>query len=217
VKFRGEPTPETTKVTFTVQNFNSILPDAPAPVYVQASEGDVLDILFIRASDDNNVLNLGMDEFHAGCGNIMQDALFVETSLRYWHKQFNFWINPDVGTARDARCGDCHHILPENVRNGAVHPDIDFLALIHKSDQRDFTDGAAPHAFSAEVDLVFSSGQRSAFIHELGHAAFGLSDEYRGWNREATRHLPNNWKRKRDAKAVAPLRHKTEDDVRRIR
>ena len=213
--------PERIDIHFVLQDYLSSFPMHPVPVYIQGHPKDLLDVLFIPSiaeQSDAMIDQAFQDDFRKKCRSIIQEAIFTEPSLKFWRRQFNFWINNQAGVAKDASCGDCCHDPPENFTSipRYISGDIEFKALLHKGTQWDFTDHCNTF-FSAEMDLVDNLGERSSFLHELGHAAYGLSDEYYGgYNEEAEDHLPNNWLKKARARDSAPLRHKTEDDVRVI-
>lgn len=215
---------DTVTVTFALQDYHKILPDFPAPVYVQGDMLDVMDVLFIPAkgSAGNTEINEAfLNDFRKNCRLIIKDALFKEPSIRFWRKQFNFWINYHPGQAMNASCDDCCHVPPENLDEASdtiyVSDDIEFRALLHKEGQWDFTDHCSA-MFSAEMDLVADYNENSSFLHEFGHAAFGLSDEYSGGNNvEAREHLPNVWETRSRARIVAELRHKKKDDAIKLR
>lgn len=209
--------PDDAEVSFVLQDYYSAFPEHPVPVYVQADMRDVTDLLFIPAQSDavNDPLPAAFfPEFRSSCRSIIKDAIFQEPSLRFWRKHFNFWINPMAGRALDARCGDCCHVPPDNM--ALIPEEIEFRALLHHDLQWDFTDHCNT-LFSAEMNLINDHDEKSSFLHELGHAAFGLSDEYPGgYNYQAVEHLPNNWDRRKDARKQAHLRHKSERDVVRL-
>lgn len=206
--------PEDAEVTFVLQDYYSIYPHRPVPVYSQGDLHDVMDVLFIPAQNDADMDPLEeafFTDFRASCRDIIKDAVFQEPAIRYWRKHFNFWINPDPGRASDGSCGDCCHVQPENI--DLIPAGIEFRALLHEDVQLDFTDHCNT-LFSAEMHLANDNGEKSSFLHELGHAAFGLCDEYPGgFNYQAVEHLPNNWESRHAAKDAAPMRHKQPSDV----
>jgi hypothetical protein len=208
---------ENVEVTFVLQDYYSIFPDRPVPVYTQRDLRDAMDLLFIPAQSDAITDPLDeafFSEFRTSCRSIIKDAVFQEPSIKFWRKHFNFWINPAAGRAMDGRCGDCCHVQPANI--DLIPTEIEFKALLHRDVQLDFTDHCN-RLFSAEMRLMNEHNEKSSFLHELGHAAFGLCDEYPGgYNYQATDHLPNNWETRRDARHDAPLRHKSETDVVRL-
>jgi hypothetical protein len=207
---------EDVEVSFVLQDYYLSFPDHPVPVYVQGDMRDLMDLIFIPAQSDaiNDPLPAEFfPDFRNSCRSIIKDAIFQEPSIRYWRKHFNFWINPAAGRALDARCGDCSHIQPENM--DIIPNQIEFRVLLHRDIQWDFTD--KNKLFSAEMNLINDHSEKSSFLHELGHAAFGLSDEYPGgYNYQAVEHLPNTWDKRKDAGANAVLRHKKQTDVVRL-
>jgi hypothetical protein len=200
-------TREDLEITFALQDYHRYLPTVPAPVYAQGSSEQLVDILFIPARDHGGV-SLGAPEvaaFRKSIPAIIRDVAFYDPTLRFFKKQFNFWINKEEAIAIDYNiCQDCCHTLPPDI------VDFELKALLHRADQRDFTDNCSG-AFSAELNP-----ERTAFLHELGHAAFWLMDEYPGTNGQESRHYPNNWNTRMGAQDDATFRHKTRADARLI-
>jgi hypothetical protein len=205
-------TKEDMEITFALQDYHdpAHLPDAPAPVYAQGASEQLVDILFIPARNDGGpaLRNPEIAAFRNSLPAIIRNVAFYDPTLRFYHSQFNFWVNKAEGEARnfDSCTGsaECCHTVPADVAS------FELKALMHSADQRDFTDNCNG-AFSAELQP-----ERTAFLHELGHASFWLMDEYPGTNGQDARHFPNNWYTLEDAQNDATFRHKNRSDARLI-
>jgi hypothetical protein len=201
---------ENMEITFALRDYHNAdqLPNIPAPVYVQGHSDQLVDILMVPARDDQGppLSATTLASFREKSRLIIRDVVFGDPTMRFWRKQFNFWINKQEGEAVDYdRCSTCCHTAPPNDVS-----DFELKALLHQADQRDFADNCDSY-FSAEMDP-----EKTAFLHELGHAAFWLKDEYPGYNGQSSEHFPNNWDTKRGAEDDATLRHKTRSDARLI-
>lgn len=93
--------------------------------------------------------------------NVYGAQELVQTNLHY----FNFWVYRKPGAAAD--CGTVHADADTDM------PWRDDDAVLHAADLADCTDPGLAH-FSAE------GSNTKAFLHESGHAVFGLGDEYNG-------------------------------------
>ena len=101
---------------------------------------------------------------------MIRESFFDEPTTRLWRKQFNFYINPERGTATDfddiGTAGT--HQVPSN------NAQISFAegrCLMHQNNLRDYASGGL---FSTEMQ------NRGTILHEAGHSLFGLADEYAG-------------------------------------
>lgn len=186
-------------VTYAIRSYP--VTDQPAPVYVQGDVDRVFDIVFIPDTDITN-----MSVFRNHCRLMITDAFFVEPQIKPWSRQFNFYINPERGTATDYDRIDTDgkHQVPSNWANLSF---AEGKALMHQNDLRDYATGGL---FSTEQQ------NRATMLHEGGHALFGLADEYaKGVHWQAGTY-PNNWRTLAGARADAPKRHKTAADARQM-
>lgn len=189
------------RVTFAIRPYP--VTDQPAPVFVQGDIDHTFDLVFIP---DKDILN--MEEFRDNCKGMIEDAVLAEPCIRPWSSQFNFYINPEAGVATDYdKIGtDKEHQRPSN---WAYLSFAEAKAIMHTRELRDYAD---------MVNGLFSTEQhnRGDMMHEIGHAMFGLADEYIGGDYFQADILPNNWSTRAEAEADAPSRHKTAADVRQI-
>ena len=172
-------TPDQTKnfrVTFATRPYP--VTNMPAPVYTQGDPDDVFDLIFIPDTDITN-----MNNFYSNVREAILESFFDEPKLRFWRRQFNFYINPFKGTATDYdRISiDGAHQVPSNNANLTF---AEGRVLFHQNNLRDYASGGL---FSSEMQ------NRGTILHELGHAWFDLADEYNGGSHYQTNPYPNNW------------------------
>ncbi|MCJ7662843.1 MAG: hypothetical protein MUO24_01230 [Desulfobacterales bacterium] len=177
------------------------VPNQPAPVYVQGDVDHVFDVVFIPDTDITN-----MTTFRTECRNMITDAVFAESTVRNWNRQFNFYINHEPGTATDYDriATDGLHQTPTNWANLSF---AEVKVLMHQNNLRDYAYGGL---FSTEMQ------NRGTMMHEGGHSMFVLADEYPGGAHWQEEEFPNNWSTLASAQADAPHRHKTAVDANEI-
>ncbi len=187
------------RVTYAVRPYP--VSDMPAPVYCQGDPDDVMDVVFIP---DNDISN--MSTFRTNVKGAIRESFFDETSLQVWRRQFNFYINPDRGTATDYdRISiDGLHQTPSNYANLSF---AEGKVLMHQGNLRDYASGGL---FSTEMQ------NRGTILHECGHALFGLADEYCGGSHWQATDFPNNWSSLAGAQAAAASNGKTNADARQM-
>ncbi|MFC1511718.1 hypothetical protein ACFL5H_00800 [Candidatus Latescibacterota bacterium] len=186
-------------VTFAIRPYP--VEDQPAPVYIQGDVDYVFDVVFIPDTDITN-----MTTFRRECRNMITDAVFDENFVKHWNQQFNFYINPETGTATDYdNIGtDGSHQTPANWANISF---AETKVLMHQNNLRDYATGGL---FSTEMQ------NRGTMMHESGHSMFNLADEYPGGAHWQANIFPNNWSTLAGAQADAPNRHKTTADAREM-
>ena len=174
--------------------------EQPAPVYVQEDVGVAMDIVFIPDKDVPN-----MPSFYDNCFSMIKDGILedirshdmTKSLLRY----FNFFINPQDGITT---AFPYVHVKPSNWDNLTF---TDAQVIMHENDIRDHAEGTL-----CSTEQI----NRGTMLHEVGHALFGLADEYKGGGHYQAPYLPNNWNNRRDARSDAPLRHKKHNNVDRV-
>lgn len=196
--------PENFDVTFALNDFNL---ESPVPVYAQANSDQVVDVLFIPARDQSNAPldDAFKNSFDENCRSLIKDHIFFDPTVKFWRKQFNFWISLEDGQAisYDESSSDCHD-TPE------IPSFIEVSGVLHNNaSQRNFK---CNEVFSAYV----KNGNK--VLHELGHAAFYLEDEYRTATNyeERINHFPNIWETRVGAENNATYRHKMPGDVKKL-
>lgn len=189
VTYRFEvTTPDQTKnfrVTFATRPYP--VANMAAPVYTQGDPDDVFDLIFIPDTDISD-----MNDFYDNCRGAILESFFDEEKLRFWRRQFNFYINPLKGTATDYDniATDGQHQVPSNNANLTW---AEGRVLMHEDNLRDYASGGL---FSTEMQ------NRGTILHECGHAWFDLADEYGGGVHWEEDDFPNNWPSLSDAQAA---------------
>ena len=182
-------TPEQTK-SFVVSYATRPYPVAnmPAPVYVQGDPDDVFDVVFIPDTDISNI-----NDFYDHSRRMISESFFDEPKSRFWRRQYNFYINPQRGTATDydqiSTAGT--HQVPSNNANLSF---AEGRVLMHQNNLRDYASGGL---YSSEMQ------NRGTILHESGHGLFDLADEYGGGSHFQTDPYPNTWPSLAAAQAAA--------------
>lgn len=180
VTYRWEViTPEQNKsynVTYATRPYPDT--DMPAPVYCQGDPDDVFDVVFIPDTDITSMAN-----FYDNCLGAISEAFFDEPHTRFWRRQYNFYINPEEGTATDYDmiATDGYHQVPVNNANLLF---AEGRVLMHQNNLRDYAYGGL---FSTEMQ------NRGTIMHESGHSLYSLADEYGSGVHWQEVELPNNW------------------------
>ena len=192
VTYRFEITTPDQSKSFTVSYVTRPYPvaDMPAPVYAQGDPDDVFDMVFIPDTDITS-----LNTFYGHCRGNIKDAFFKEEHTRFWRRQYNFYINPERGTATDfdRRSPDMDgpHVPPSNNSNLSF---AEGKVLMHQGNLRDWASGPI---FSSEMQ------NRGTIMHEAGHSLYNLKDEYPTGTHSQLATLPNNWSSLAGAQADA--------------
>eukprot|EP00977_Amphora_coffeiformis_P028254 scaffold34917_cov166-Amphora_coffeaeformis.AAC.2 len=135
----------------------------PGYTYHTATE-DHFDFVFVR-----DVNFTGTNEDFENSVKKMIDERFLAIDPVKGHDDiFNFYLSylpADSVNGTNRKCGE--RTLPQDFRT--LCPFADAVAVVHSETYQDCCSGSV---FSTEGDIIQS------FIHEAGHAVFGLSDEY---------------------------------------
>ena len=195
----GDNEKRTSTVTYSTRPYP--MPNVPAPVYVRGHPDDVFDAVLIPDTDIDD-----MDDFRDECKDMIANTVYREPTMKLFNHQFNFYINPERGTATDFDDigTDGTHQLPSNNSNLAF---AEVRVLMHQEILRDYAMSGG--IFSTEMD------RPQTFIHEAGHAMFSLRDEYCTSNCNPQSTIPNVFSSRADAEAAAPDYGKTASDVKR--
>jgi len=153
------------------------------PALLQAQTHDAIDVVFHQASDydpDDMV-----DTFLAHVEDKIYDIYLEKELIAENFELMNFYVYTKV-----AEAGGCGTLDPD-IATDATYRDVD--AVLHLVDLRDCANGSR---FSAE------GGPTKAFLHESGHAVFGLADEYDGTTNYFEPAVePNIWAEESDCRA----------------
>lgn len=139
--------------------------NSPIPIWVNGAPAKRIDVAFVADRDDytnaRNMLGdlepLIFDGYHTNNG--------VKRGKKYWQ----FYYSPQRGHISDYNAGSPFTIdIPSSVSNSTI---IDHAAVVHTTVKRDWASGGN---FGTEPN------NRGTAVHESGHAAFNLADEYSG-------------------------------------
>lgn len=153
--------------------------NSPIPIWVNGAPAQRIDIAFVADRDDytqgSNMLadleQLIFDGYHTNNG--------VKLGKRFWQ----FYYSPELGFISDYNSGSPYTMdIPSSVTDEGI---IDHAAVIHTTAKRDWANGGN---FGTEPFNVGTA------VHESGHSAFGLSDEYSGGGHWTSNdHYHNNY------------------------
>jgi hypothetical protein len=132
------------------------------PALDQAPSSDAVDIVFHMAGDYTNGTDL-IQTFIDDVEDKIYDVFGRQDVLEDRMEEFNFWVYTKKGDRTG--CGKPASSVSSDM------PFRDADAVLHVEDFRDCSVGSR---FSAE------GGRTKAFLHESGHAVFGMADEYDG-------------------------------------
>jgi len=140
------------------------------PYMINGNNDDKIDIVFVPDITYKNNLNL----FIQHMGKIINNSYMNSIAIRNNINKFNFYYyTENFSQTNWTACNEsfsnfnCKHKIPKSVKKECSF--YDSIAIIHTGKQRDFASG-----------IIFSStyNMSGTFVHESGHAIFGLSDEY---------------------------------------
>lgn len=162
-------------IYFAAGNFP--FPEDPIPIYVRGDQAAKIDLVFIPDVDygQTNWQRGFMDDVTA----LIKHAFFsdrpVARKIRNRPEMWNFYMTYYQGDAEP----NCNRTMPYNWTTVGASANSGFI--VHKTDMRDCSGIGDGSVFSAER-IVDPSNERSLAvpIHELGHSAFSLADEYFG-------------------------------------
>jgi hypothetical protein len=135
---------------------------AYVPARIAGSDTEKIDFIFHRAPDYTSV-----DQFVTHVGQKINDIYRGQSVIRERNNidRFNFYIYSNAAQSAGSCGGDIH-------RDASVDmPWKNVDAVLHAQDLQDCS-SVDLHHFSAE------GTNTKAFLHESGHAVFGLADEY---------------------------------------
>lgn len=139
--------------------------NSPIPIWVNGAPAERIDVAFVPDRDDYangramlpDLVQLIYDGYHTNNG--------VRQGKKFWQ----FYYSPETGYISDYDAGSPYTLdIPASVTNSTI---IDHAAVIHTTVKRDWASGGN---FGTEPN------NRGTAVHESGHAAFNLADEYAG-------------------------------------
>ncbi len=185
----------------------------PAPVYAQSNMCHGVDIVFVPDTDLLNQNNAAMeasnmDEFRDGCLAMIQKAFLEEPTILYnYQNYFNFYINPEHGTATSWTTYNNNNGIPHQPPSNEAtlnSSDYEQVVILHKNSFQDYYEPYS-RIYSAELQNF------GTMRHEWGHR-IGLVHENPDMHYQRNI-LPNNWCSEQGAITAAPSRGKTQSDV----
>jgi hypothetical protein len=136
----------------------------PIPVWGNGAPAERIDVCFIAdRTDYTNARNMLPD-----LEPLIFDGYHINNGVKRGKKYWQFYYSPERGFISDFDDGTFQMDIPNSVQNSSI---IDHGAIIHTTVKRDWASGGN---FGTEPTNIGTA------VHESGHAAFKLKDEYSG-------------------------------------
>jgi hypothetical protein len=148
---------------FAVTDSNYTWSNPTIPARITGTATDKIDFIFHHA-DDYTIVDSFIDDVEAKILNVYHGQDIV--NKQEWMDLFNFYVY--TKDAKSNGCGTVNKDTPVDI----TWRNID--AVLHSANFQDCTSMSPPVHFSAE------GSNTKAFLHESGHAVWGLADEYDG-------------------------------------
>jgi hypothetical protein len=141
----------------------------PLPGRSEGDHSDKIDLIFVPDEDYGAAADIGtwMPGFLSDAGAHIDNLLGGKDPVTGNLDKFNFYYTQKQGTASTDHCGNAS--LPNNLLQDCTYADA--VVVLHKNE---FGDCANANLYTAEGPVF----PKKSFIHETGHAVFGLADEY---------------------------------------
>ncbi|WOI53893.1 hypothetical protein [Parvularcula sp. LCG005] len=131
----------------------------------RAAPASRIDVAFVPDSDSYTTARQMMPDVR----DLVYDGYHINNVVRGQKAMWAFWYSKDRGTITDYDApGPRRLTIPSSVRDSTI---IDHAAVIHTTVKRDWASGGN---FGTEPVNIGTA------MHESGHAAFNLKDEYAG-------------------------------------
>lgn len=139
--------------------------NSPIPVWGNGPPGERIDVAFV--SDRTDYANARA--MLPALEGLIFDGYHTNNAVRRGMGMWQFYYSPEQGFISDYDAGSPYTLdIPTSVSTSTI---IDHAAVIHSSTKRDWASGGN---FGTEPQNVGTA------VHESGHAAFDLADEYAG-------------------------------------
>jgi hypothetical protein len=174
------------------------------PVIYTGDRANRIDVVFIADKDDYT--GVKDPNFLADAASVLKGAYFGQDYFLANQFKFNFWLADQTGDAvgNDATCLS----LTPPANFATDYSWHDAAAILHRDTFRDCA-SIGEKLFSSEPSSL------STVLHETGHAAFGLSDEYCcDSNYFEASPFPNVWGSETACQTDAPNLGRPESDCR---
>jgi hypothetical protein len=138
--------------------------NSPIPIWVNGAPAERIDVAFVADRDDYTTGRDMLPDLVA----LIFDGYHTNNGVRRGKKFWQFYYSPDTGHITDYDSPPLMMDIPASVTASTI---IDHAAVIHTTVKRDWASGGN---FGTEPT------NRGTAVHESGHAAFNLADEYAG-------------------------------------
>ena len=138
--------------------------NSPIPIWGNGAPADRIDVAFIADYTDYAE---GRDML-ADLEALIFDGYHINNGVKEGRVYWQFYYSPETGFISDYDSGVYTMDIPTAVSGSPI---IDHAAIIHTTTKRDWASGGN---FGTEPINIGTA------VHESGHAAFGLKDEYAG-------------------------------------
>lgn len=151
--------------------------DDPIPAYIRSDSRSAIDIVFVPAGYDQ-LAGAGRKKLAAEVRQLVVDGLLAHPAFQQRSNRFNIFIgtegaslvSTDSGGERTDRI-----VPPPNLSK--LYAVADVIGYVHQLPFASWRDRAS-FAASGIGYLTINHQASGTIVHELGHALFGLSDEY---------------------------------------
>lgn len=145
------------------------------PVIYNGPMDKKIDIIFVPEANRHGVGAGGRERFMDDIYEVILDGVYGIPWFVANQREINFWLGRDLGTVTPSNPNDsskkCKKEKPDGFKKGYGFGDA--TGIIHAQPCRD---NASLKVFTTR----FNTNRLQVVAHEIGHAAFTLSDEYVG-------------------------------------
>lgn len=138
--------------------------NSPIPLWSNGAPAERIDVAFVADNTDFTQARDMLDDLEY----LIFDGYHINNGVKEGKVYWQFYYSPQLGFISDYDSGVLNMDIPSGIDNSSI---IDHAAIIHTSVKRDWASGGN---FGTEPINIGTA------VHESGHAAFGLSDEYSG-------------------------------------
>lgn len=194
------------RVSFATRGYPFV--HSPIPVYATSDNDHAINITFLP---DHDII-ADIPRFINSVGADLTDGIFKEPYLQRLSGSYNFFVYiTEAGVA--SRIPGTPHQLPLDLSDVINTSFIDVFSIIHP-DELSWIDS---YYELSKPTIGAGMSEKGTLLHELGHALYGLSDEYApGGGHNYDPNKPNNWRNSADAAGYAPSVGLSTSDVNAI-
>jgi len=139
--------------------------NSPIPIWGNGAPAERIDVAFVADRDDYSTARDMLGDLE----QLIFDGYHTNNGVKLGKKYWQFYYSPERGHISDYNAGPPYTLdIPASVSGSTI---IDHAAVIHTTVKRDWASGGN---FGTEPN------NRGTAVHESGHAAFNLADEYAG-------------------------------------